>query len=129
MRAPAPLEEIVMVNVDLGQARRLAKELLLQRGDLRPSDPELRDSLLDAGIPLDARGFEGGTALHLEAGVSEFAGTPLAWLAWGSHELPGASERVDGYVGAATALLGAGARVSPELIELAAEDVAAVFVR
>jgi hypothetical protein len=70
-----------------------------------------------------------GADVHVEAGVSEFAGTPLAWLAWGSHALRGARDRLDGYVGAASALLGAGAQVEARMIEVAAEEVAVLPAR
>jgi ankyrin repeat protein len=87
--------------------------------------------LLDAGVPLDARGIDDGTALHyaglwgrastvelllargaevdLMGGPREHPGTALAWA---SRALPGAAQRIDGYLGAAAALLAAGARVT-----------------
>ena len=57
-------------------------------------------------------------------GPREHPGTPLAWTAWGSRALPNAAERLDGYLGAATALFAAGARVTEGMIEVAADDVA-----
>jgi ankyrin repeat protein len=105
--------------------------------------------LLDAGVPMDARGIDDGTALHyagmwgqastvelllargaevdLIGGPREHPGTPLGWTAWGSRALPRAAERLDGYVGAATALLGAGARVTEGMIEVAADEVAVLL--
>ncbi|MEA2395778.1 MAG: hypothetical protein QOJ82_3669, partial [Solirubrobacteraceae bacterium] len=105
--------------------------------------------LLDAGVPLDARGIDDGTALHyagmwgrastvelllargaevdLMGGPREHPGTALAWTAWGSQALPGAAERLDGYLGAAAALLAAGARVTEGMIEGAADEVAVLL--
>jgi ankyrin repeat protein len=101
--------------------------------------------LLDAGVPIDARGVDDGTALHyagmwgmpstvelllargaevnLLSGPPEHPGTALGWTAWGSRELPGAAERLDGYLGAATALLEAGARVGEGMAEMAADEL------
>ncbi len=105
--------------------------------------------LLDAGVPMDARGIDDGTALHYAGlwgrastvelllargaeveemgGPREFPGTALAWTAWGSRALPGAAERLDGSLGAASALLAAGARVVEGMAEVAAEKVAALL--
>jgi hypothetical protein len=102
--------------------------------------------LLDAGVPLDARGIDAGTALHyaglwgrattvelllargaevdLMAGPREHPGTALAWTAWGSRTQPAAAERLDGYLGATAALLAAGAAVGEGMIEVAADEVA-----
>lgn len=102
--------------------------------------------LLDAGVPLDARGVDGGTALHyaalwgrastvallLDRGAevdlrsgSRFApGTALDWIAWGPRELPGANERLDGYLESARILLDAGAHVTAGMIDRSADDVA-----
>jgi ankyrin repeat protein len=125
---------------------------------LRPSDAELlpmwasagEDAgvarLLDAGVPLDARGIDEGTALHYAGmwgrgstvalllargahvdlmGGPRFApGTALDWTAWGSRELPGAAERLDGYLEAARLLVDAGARVTDGMVDKAADDVA-----
>jgi len=96
-------------------------------------DDEVVARLLDAGLPLDARGVDDGTALHyaglwgqastvelllargadpeLMAGPVEHPGSAVAWTAWASRELPAASARADGYVRAAAALLAGGARV------------------
>jgi ankyrin repeat protein len=101
--------------------------------------------LLDAGVPMDARGIDDGTALHYagmwgqastvalllargaEVDLGARNGTALGWTAWGSRELPGAAERLDGYVEATRLLLAAGARVEPGMIEVAADDVAVVL--
>jgi hypothetical protein len=105
--------------------------------------------LLDAGVPLDARGVDGGTALHyagmwgrastvalllargadveLLAGHGATLGTALAWTAWGSRELPGAAQRRDGYLGATAALLAAGAHVSDGMPEVASDEVAVLL--
>jgi hypothetical protein len=56
-------------------------------------------------------------------GPRDHPGTALAWTAWGSRALPNAAERIDGYLGAAAALLAAGARVTEGMIEVAADDV------
>ncbi|MBE2318525.1 hypothetical protein DVA67_021270 [Solirubrobacter sp. CPCC 204708] len=66
--------------------------------------------------------------LLLARGADSHAGSihgpPLGWTAWGSRELRGAPERLDGYLEATTALLEAGARVTDAMIELAADEVA-----
>jgi hypothetical protein len=112
-------------------------------------DDEVVARLLDAGVPLDARGIDDGTALHyaglwgrastvelllargaevdLMGGPREFPGTALAWTAWGSRELPSAAERLDGYLGAAAALIAAGARVADGMAEVAADEVAVLL--
>jgi ankyrin repeat protein len=125
---------------------------------LRASDAELLpmwasagedagvERLLDAGIPLDARGIDDGTALHyaglwgqpstvavligrgaevdLMGGPREHPGTALDWTAWGSQALPGAPERLEGYLEAARLLVAAGARVTQGMVDKAADDVA-----
>ena len=105
--------------------------------------------LLDAGLPLDARGIDDGTALHYAGlwgrastvalllargadpeamgGPREHPGTALAWTAWGSRALPGAAARLDGFAGAAAALLAAGARVGEGMAEAAADELAVVL--
>jgi hypothetical protein len=105
--------------------------------------------LLDAGVPIHARGVDDGTALHyagmwgrastvklllergaevdLMGGPREHPGTALAWTAWGSRALPGAGERLEGSLGAAEALLAAGARVSEGMLEVAADEVAVLL--
>jgi hypothetical protein len=112
-------------------------------------DDAVIERLLDAGVPLDARGIDDGTALHyaglwgrastvalllargadvdLLGGPRERPGTALAWTAWGSRALPGASQRLDGYLEAARLLVGARARVTPGMIEVAADEVAVVL--
>ncbi len=124
---------------------------------LRPADAELLPihasaggdvvvaRLLDAGVPLDACGIDDGTALHyagmwgrpstvallLDRGAdvdaSSAHGTPLGWTAWGSRDIPGAAERPDDYLEATRRLLSAGARVTPGMIETAADEVAVVL--
>jgi ankyrin repeat protein len=108
-------------------------------------DDEVVTRLLDAGVPIDARGVDDGTPLHyagmwgrgstvelllargadpeLMAGPREHPGTPLSWTAWGSRALPAAAERLDGYLAAAAALVAAGARVTEGMIEIAAEEL------
>jgi ankyrin repeat protein len=105
--------------------------------------------LLDAGVPLDARGIDDGTALHyaglwgrastvelllargaevdLMGGPREHPGTALAWTAWASRALPGAAQRIDGYLGAAAALLAAGARVTEGMAAVAADELAVLL--
>jgi hypothetical protein len=112
-------------------------------------DDEVVARLLDAGVPLDARGVDDGTALHyagmwgrastvelllargaevdLMGGPREYPGTALAWTAWGSRELPGAEERMDGSLGAAAALLEAGARVGEGMSHVAADELAVLL--
>lgn len=104
------------------------------------------ERLLDAGIPLDARGVDDGTALHyaglwgrpstvalligrgaevdLGGGPREAPGTALDWTAWGSRALPAAAERLEGYLEAARLLVDAGARVTQGMVDKAADDVA-----
>ena len=105
--------------------------------------------LLDAGVPIGALGIDDGTALHYAGlwgrasttelllargaeverigGPREHPGTALAWTAWGSRALPGAAERLDGYLGAASALLAAGALVSEGMVAVAADEVAVLL--
>ena len=115
--------------------------------------------LLELGLPLDARGLDGGTALHqaawfgapdnlellLERGAplellcEEHASTPLGWVAHGSRYSGGAGERQAAYVRAAELLLAAGASLrhpsAPEddtaawLLEDASDEVARVLRR
>jgi ankyrin repeat protein len=104
------------------------------------------ERLLDAGIPLDARGVDDGTALHyagmwgrpstvalliargaeidLVGGPREAPGTALDWTAWGSRALPAAPERLEGYLEAARLLVDGGARVTQGMVDKAADDVA-----
>jgi ankyrin repeat protein len=108
-------------------------------------DDDVVARLLDAGVPLDARGVDHGTALHyagmwgrastvrlllargadpeLMAGPGEPSNTALSWTAWGSRSTIGAEERLDGYLAAAAALLGAGARVTEGQIEAATDEL------
>lgn len=112
-------------------------------------DDEVVARLLDAGVPIDARGVDDATALHvvgmwarantvdlllargadpeLMAGPREHADTALSWTAWGSRRMPGAAERLDGYLAAAVALLEAGARVTEGMIETAADELSVVL--
>ena len=148
-----------VVRGDLEHAARLKREhpgLVLADADAEElprwasaGDDEVVGRLLDAGVPLDARGIDDGTALHYAAlwgrastvalllargaepdvigGPREHPGTPLGWAAWASRGLPGAADRLDGYLGAAEALLAAGAHVSAGMLELAADDLAALL--
>lgn len=150
----------VLRDDDDHAARCLAADPTLP-SRLRPSDSELLPTwasagedagvarLLDAGMPLDARGIDGGTALHyaglwgrastvallLARGAevnlisgSRFApGTALDWTAWGSRELQGAAERLEGYLDAARLLIDAGADVTEGMIDKAADDFAIVL--
>lgn len=108
-------------------------------------DDEVVARLLDAGVPIDARGVDDGTPLHyagmwghghtvelllahgadpeLIGGPREHPGTALSWTAWGSRNLPSAGERLDGYLAAAAALLAAGGRVTDGMIEVAADEL------
>jgi ankyrin repeat protein len=144
-----------IVRGDLARAERVRAEhpgLPLRYADAEElprwasaGDDEVVARLLDAGVPMDARGVDDGTALHyagmwgrastvelllsrgaeveLLGGPREYPGTALGWTAWGSRELPGAQERLDGYLGAATALLEAGARVGEGMLEVAADEL------
>jgi hypothetical protein len=144
-----------VVRGDAERAARVREEhpdLVLRHDDeeelprwASAGDDEVVARLLDAGVPLDARGVDDGTALHyagmwgrastvellLERGADVKLvggpGTALGWAAWGSRALPGAAERVDGYLGAATALLAAGASVTEAMIEIASDEVAVLL--
>jgi len=107
------------------------------------------ERLLEAGVPLHARGVDDGTALHyagmwgrpdtvalllargaepnLMGGPAEHPGAALGWTAWGSRNLDPEGERVEDYVAAARALIAAGASVSPGMAEIAADDVAVLL--
>ncbi len=108
-------------------------------------DDEVVARLLDAGVPIDARGVDDGTPLHYAGmwghgstvelllargadpeamgGPREHPGTPLSWTAWGSRHTRAAEERVPGYLTAASALVAAGGRVSDGMIEIAADEL------
>jgi ankyrin repeat protein len=110
---------------------------------------EIVTRLLDAGVPLDAPGFDGGTALHyaamwghpstvelllargadihLRAGEEFARGNALAWTAWGSRNLPVSFERADGYLAVAKILLDAGSEVTEDMIEVASDELAVVL--
>jgi ankyrin repeat protein len=112
-------------------------------------ETEIVARLLDAGVPIDARGIDAGTALHyagmwghagtlrllLErgaqverlAGEDSTRGTALGWTAWGSRFIPRAAERADDYLAAARVLLDAGARVTEEMLETASDELAVVL--
>jgi ankyrin repeat protein len=148
-----------IVRGDLERAERVRAEhpdLPLRYADAEQlprwasaGDDEVVARLLDAGVPLDARGVDDGTALHyagmwgrastvelllargaevdLMGGPREYPGTALGWTAWGSRELPGAEERMDGYLGAAAAMLEAGARVGEGMIHVAADELSVLL--
>jgi ankyrin repeat protein len=148
-----------VVRGDLEHARRVRAEhpdLALSDDDKEElprwasaGDDEVVARLLDAGIPLDARGVDAGTPLHyagmwgqastvelllargadvhLMGGPREHPGPALGWTAWGSRALPGAAERLDGYLGAVSALLAAGARVWEGMLAGAADEVAVLL--
>jgi ankyrin repeat protein len=108
-------------------------------------DDEVVARLLDAGVPIDARGIDDATPLHyagmwgqgstvelllargadpeLMGGPRAHPGTALSWTAWGSRNMPAAAERLDGYLAAAVALLAGGGRVTEGMIEVAADEL------
>jgi ankyrin repeat protein len=110
---------------------------------------EIVARLLDAGVPIAAPGFDGGTALHyaamwghpstvelllargadthLLAGEAFARGTALAWTAWGSRQLPVSHDRADAYLAIATILLDAGSEVTEAMIEVASDELAVVL--
>ena len=128
---------------------------------LRPNDMELLPMwasagldegvkrLLAAGVPMDARGIDNGTALHyagmwgrgntvgvllalgadpdVMGGPQDAPGTPLDWTAWGSRNLPGADDRLDGYLEAARRLIDAGARVRQWMVDGAADELSVLL--
>jgi hypothetical protein len=150
---------VAVVRGDLARAERVRAEhpgLPLRDADAEELPrwasagyDEVVARLLDAGVPLDARGIDDGTALHyagmwgrastvelllsrgadvdVMGGPREHPGTPLGWTVWGSRELPGAGKRTEGYLGAAAALLAAGARVWEGMIEVAADELAVLL--
>jgi ankyrin repeat protein len=110
-------------------------------------ETEIVARLLDAGVPIDAPGLQGGTALHyaghwgrastvellLARGADvhllagDVPGTALAWTAWGSGHLPGSLDRPADYLAVATMLLAAGSRVTEEMVHAASPELAAVL--
>jgi ankyrin repeat protein len=136
-RAEAEHPDLVLRDADLEQLPRWASA----------GDDEVVTRLLDAGVPVDARGVDGGTGLHfaglrgrgstvelllargadpeMMSAPGPRLGTPLSWTAWGSRNLPGAAERLDGYLAAARALLAAGAHVTEGMVEVAADELSA----
>ncbi len=148
-----------VVRGDLARAERVRAEhpgLPLRETDAEElprwasaGDDEVVARLLDAGVPMDARGIDDGSALHyagmwgrastvelllsrgaevdLMGGPREHPGTALGWTAWGSRALPGAADRMEDYLGAAAALLGAGARVGERMIEVAGDELAVLL--
>jgi ankyrin repeat protein len=125
---------------------------------LRPNDMELLPMwasagldegvkrLVAAGVPLDARGIDNGTALHYagmwgrgntvgvllalgaDPNVTAFRDTtPLGWTAWGSRHLPETEERMDGYLEAARRLIEAGARVTDGMVGEAADELSVLL--
>jgi hypothetical protein len=68
-----------------------------------------------------------GAEVDVMGGPREYPGTALGWTAWGSRELPGAEERMDGYLGAAAALLEAGARVGEGMLHVAADELSVLL--
>ena len=104
-------------------------------GDRRPAAVAI---LLDLGVPIETRGFGGGTALHqaawmgdaaatallLERGAdphrrSGFGATPLAAAGHGSRHAPPGGD----HVAVAELLLAAGADVHPRMLEDAAGEL------
>jgi ankyrin repeat protein len=104
--------------------------------------------LVAAGVPLDARGIDNGTALHYagmwgrgntvgvllalgaDPSVTAFRDTtPLGWTAWGSRHLPETEDRMDGYLEAARRLIDAGARVTDGMVDEAADELSVLLER
>jgi len=146
-RTLAPAQElcVALVAGDLEGARaRLAQDPDLVRSmgpedarilpDLagRPGAVPALELLLDAGCPIDARGLDGGTALHnaawfaapesarfliergapLDLPCEDHCGTALCWVAHGSRYSGGAEENVESYVAIAEMLCAAGASLA-----------------
>ena len=109
--------------------------------------------MLDLGFPVDARGDDGGTALHaaaysgsasavrllldrgagVEARDASWDSTPIEWAAVGSGEQPGGNPHPD-WIGTVRALLGAGASarditLSPDDPKPPSPEVAALLRR
>ena len=68
-----------------------------------------------------------GAEPELMGGPREFPGTALAWTAGARGRCPGAEDRLEGYLGAAAALLAAGARVGEGMAGVAADEVAVLL--
>lgn len=114
-------------------------------------EDELVARLLDAGLPLDARGIDNGSALHYAAmwarpstvalllargadvalvgGPQHAPSSALGWAAWGSRALPGAGERGDAYLEVAQLLVDAGAEITDGMRAIASVDVAELLDR
>jgi len=112
-------------------------------------EDEIVARLLDAGVPIDAPGFDNGTALHYaamwghpstvelllargadihaRAGEAFARGNALAWAAWGSRNLWIGPQRADGYLAVTTILLDAGSLVDDAMIEVASDELAVVL--
>lgn len=54
-------------------------------------------------------------------------GTPLSWASWGSRNSSAAAERLDGYLATAVALTEAGAWVTEDMIDVAADDLSVLL--
>jgi hypothetical protein len=71
--------------------------------------------------------LERGADPNVTGGPHYAPGTPLHWTAWGSRNLPGADERLDGYLEAARRLVAAGARVTQGIVDTAADELSVVL--
>lgn len=152
---PAPEWIGAIVRGDQERAARLKAEhpnLVLHHADAEElprwasaGDDEVVARLLDAGVAIDARGVDDGTALHyagmwgrastvelllargadpeLMAGPGAPSNTALSWTAWGSRTMTAADDRLDKYLATAAALLAAGARVTEGQIAAAADEL------
>jgi ankyrin repeat protein len=138
-RVKARHPDVALRDADLEQLPRWASA----------GDDEVVEQLLDAGVPIDARGADGGTALHYAAlwgrattaarllarGADPEAwsapgpalGTPLSWASWGSRNASKAAERLDAYLATAVALTEAGAWVTEGMIDVAADELSVLL--